>query len=244
MKLSHIDFYYNYQKVNENHVIKNVSLEIKKGEWLTIMGQSGSGKSTLLKLICHQLIPQNGMMSINDQNIDKIYKDNPNYRYENIGLIFQNTNLLKSLTIRANMYMVKNENDENFEIRLKEYAKLLEVDHLMNRYPYECSGGQQQRLCILKALLKECPFVIGDEPTGNLDSENTQKIMELLSKIHNEGKTILLVSHNVEVASQSTRVLFLNDGQITAEFNKENKTNKQFRDEILEYERELFQLEV
>ena len=198
--------------------LDDVSFDVYKGEMLVLLGNSGCGKSTLLNIIGGMDSPTDGHVLINGEDITQ-YKDKKltNYRKEKIGFIFQFYNLLPDLTALENVRMSLSKKDEN---RLSE--KTLELvglgDQKMKQYPSQMSGGEQQRVSIARALVKNAEIILCDEPTGALDDKTGRKILELLQDIvRKQGQTMIIVTHTTPIADMANRVITLRDGKIEHE---------------------------
>ena len=198
--------------------LSDVSLTVSEGEFLTVMGTSGSGKSTLLHLIAGLMNPTSGCVLINGKNTASMSdSQKTKFRRKNIGVVFQQYNLLAALTAEENMLLPAQleGQDANAQQRLEELLEMLEIKERRNHRPDELSGGEQQRVAIGRALLIEPAIILADEPTGNLDSENSTKICALLRKLASEFKrTIITVTHDKNVADYGDRTIFLKDGRI------------------------------
>jgi putative ABC transport system ATP-binding protein len=190
-------------------------LTIKKGEWVSIMGPSGSGKTTLLNILSCLDKPTSGTVQINGTNITALgQKMLTKFRRENIGLIFQQYHLIPYLTALENVmvagyfYGIFDEKDAT------EALVRVGLDHRLNHLPSQLSGGEQQRVCIARALYNDPEILIADEPTGNLDQKNGEVVMKFVGKLHDEGHTIVLVTHNIDIAKLGERTIKLVDGKI------------------------------
>ncbi|MBQ8545756.1 MAG: ABC transporter ATP-binding protein [Clostridia bacterium] len=204
---------------NSEKVLKNASLKIEDSEFVSIMGKSGSGKSTLISIMGGFLAPDSGRVLYDGKDIFK-YNDSQlsSFRCTKIGFVFQAFGLIPTLNVMDNLLLPstlgKSQSKEQREYIL-ELCKALEIDTMLKKYPDELSGGQCQRVAIVRALSYEPSVVILDEPTGALDSAMEKKVMELLVKINKEkGTTIIQVTHSERVASYGTRIIKINDGEI------------------------------
>lgn len=205
---------------NRTEVLKNVSLEIEKGEFISLMGASGSGKSTLLYLLGGLDYPDSGEIFIDGENIvgmkDKKFSE---FRRKKIGYVFQFFNLVQNLTVEDNILLpliMDGKNSKKYDGKLSEILYITGLSEKRNAYPNQLSGGQQQRTAIARAILAEPEIILADEPTGNLDSKNGKEIMELFKRINKEkGITILMVTHSEQCASYADRQIILSDGRIT-----------------------------
>ena len=207
----------NISKIYENNTraLDNLSLIIKQGEWTSIMGPSGSGKTTLLNVIGCLDSPTNGKVIINGKEITNLNQTQlTRFRRENIGLIFQQYHLVPYLSALENVMMaqyyhsVVNENDAINAL------KKVGLDHRLDHIPAHLSGGEQQRVCIARALVNEPRILLADEPTGNLDQKNGEVVLKLIKNLHEEGNTIILITHNPQIGKLGDKQLNLVDGKI------------------------------
>jgi len=202
-------------KVN---ALRGLNLEIKKGEFVAIMGPSGSGKSTAVNMVGALDIPTKGKVYLEKQDISKLSESNlAQIRGKKIGFIFQQFNLINTLTALENvalpMVFQGIEKEERIE-RAKHILDMVDLSDRMYHKPTELSGGQQQRVAIARSLANEPDVILADEPTGNLDSKTGKMVIEFLLKLNKEGKTIVIVTHDVNVARHAHRINFLKDGRI------------------------------
>ena len=203
-------------KFGKRQILKDLNLKVKKGEYISIIGKSGAGKSTLLNVISTLEKEYSGNVFYENKDI-RDYNDFEisNLRNKNIGFIFQNFNLLEDFTVIENI-MLPARLTKIDEIALMEKALGLinkfELDLTKNQYPNELSGGEKQRVAIARALINKPEIIFADEPTGNLDSKMSFEISNILSKLNQEGQTIVMVTHNKELAKSSNKILELNDG--------------------------------
>lgn len=202
----------------ENTGIQNVSLEIKKGEFVFIVGRSGSGKTTLMKLLQKELDVTSGQIIVNGQDYRKLKnKEIPRLRRQ-IGIVFQDFRLLKDRTIFENVAFAQKVVEVPNRYIKRQVENMLDLVGLkdrMNAFPSELSGGEQQRVAIARALVNHPVLLLADEPTGNLDPVTAREIMELLSEINKRGTTVLVVTHNRELVNEmGKRVILIEDGQI------------------------------
>ena len=185
--------------------LENIDLEIKTGEFIVVMGPSGSGKSTLVNNISTIDIPTNGSLYILNQEVKQMSENQlGKFRYQYLGFVFQNYNLLNSLTIYENIMIplkLIGEDKKVIDEKVHQITKELDIESLLNKYPHECSGGQQQRLCIARALAVQPEVILLDEPTSALDPISTLKIEELLLQLKDQY-TIAIVTHNMQQASR------------------------------------------
>jgi putative ABC transport system ATP-binding protein len=202
----------------ETHAVSGVSLELEKGEFVSIEGPSGSGKTTLLSIIGLLDMPSSGTYSLNGQSVANLSPDeSAEIRNREIGFIFQSFNLIGDLTVEENIQLPLSYRGLSSPERKDKVAEALEVvglSHRRKHYPSQLSGGQQQRVAVARALSGNPSILLADEPTGNLDSRNAQSIMELLANLHRQGTTIVMVTHDPRFARSAQRTIRLFDGQL------------------------------
>lgn len=218
--------------------VDNISFDVERGEYIGFMGASGSGKTTLLNCISTIDHATTGQILINGQDITALDENRlAKFRREELGFIFQNFNLLDTLTGRDNIALALAINGEKPEqiVRITEQAgKDLDIGTILDQYPYEMSGGQQQRIACARAIVTNPSLILADEPTGALDSKSAGMLMESF-KIMNESKkaTILMVTHDAFTASHCKRILFIKDGKIFKELIRKEEDRKSFFDKIM-----------
>ena len=205
----------------EIHALRGVSMSIERGEYVAIMGPSGSGKSTLMNLIGCLDTPSRGSYLLNNKQVSQM-NDNElaRIRNEEIGFVFQTFNLLPRATALHNVELPLIYNGTPSEERIEKAKKALERVDLMDRMhhkPNELSGGQRQRVAIARALVNSPSIVLADEPTGNLDSKTGEEIMALFANLHGQGNTIILVTHEHDIAQHAHRIIFIRDGKIASD---------------------------
>lgn len=200
--------------------LKNINFEIKKGEYVSIIGPSGSGKSTLMHIIGLLDRPTKGEVYIEDKEVSKL-SDNEMSQIRNrlVGFVFQQFNLINKLTVLENILVpvVYCREKLNFDPKKRalELIKKFNIDGKENSYPNKLSGGQQQRVAIARALIMDPPIILADEPTGNLDSKNGAIILSLLEELHkSENRTVIIVTHDLEIAKRAKRMIRMKDGRI------------------------------
>ncbi len=205
IKIKNLTHYYNKDKA-----IDDISLNINSGEFICFIGESGSGKSTLLSILSTLLKQTSGDVYFNNLN----YKDIQNidkFRKENIGFIFQFHYLINYLTVKENIKLA-NKNCKDEEI--KTLLSTLGIENLIDKYPNEISGGQRQRVAIARALINNPKVIFADEPTGNLDSNNSLKVFELFKELSEKGTTIIVATHDKNLAQMANKIYELKDGKI------------------------------
>ena len=228
---------YGINKENQVVALKNIDLTINTGDYICVMGPSGAGKSTLLNVISTIDLPTRGKVLNNNTNIMTMSENQMcDFRYKNLGFIFQDFNLIDSLTVHENiavpLTMAGVKKDEIYT-RVREIAKKINIESILNKYPTECSGGQRQRIAIARALVTNPTLIIADEPTGNLDTQNSHEIMMIFNQLNKEGVTILMVTHDSLIASYSKKLLYISDGEIREVIERMDKDEKVYFDEIV-----------
>ena len=205
IKVKNLTHYYNNDKA-----LENINLEISKGEFICLVGESGSGKSTLLSIISTLLKPTKGELFFENLNYKNI-KDIDDFRKTNIGFIFQFHYLINYLTVKEN---IKLANEKATENEIHNLLKILRIENLSNKYPNEISGGQRQRVSIARALINKPKVIIADEPTGNLDSKNSLNVFEIFKKLSQEQVTIIVATHDKNLAQIANKIYEVKDGKI------------------------------
>lgn len=209
---------------NRVHVLKNIDLQIEKGDFVAIIGQSGSGKSTMMNIIGCLDVPTNGSYKINGVEVGKMGKDElAELRCKTFGFIFQRYNLLNNLRASENAALPAVYLGLNAEARDKravDLLKKLDLGNKLSNRPSELSGGQQQRVSIARALMNGGDIILADEPTGALDSKSGEMVMEIIKSLHKQGHTIILVTHDSKIAAQASRIIEIKDGEIVADTRK------------------------
>ena len=204
----------------QTKALNEVSLEIKKGEFVAIMGPSGCGKSTLLNILGTLDLPTSGKYYFDDKEIDKMSESQlTTFRKGNIGFVFQNFNLIDELTVYENVELplvYLNGKKSERKKKVMEVLERMNIAHRAGHFPQQLSGGQQQRVAIARAVVTDCPLILADEPTGNLDSTNGVEVMELLRELNNQGTTIVIVTHSQRDATYAHRVIHLLDGRVVS----------------------------
>lgn len=208
----------------EVEALRGVDMEIVRNEFVAIMGPSGSGKSTLMNLIGCLDTPTRGEYTLNGNLVSSLTENElARIRNSEIGFVFQVFNLLPRASAFHNVELpmiYKGAGKKERDIRTRKALEMVEISHRMNHRPSELSGGERQRVAIARALVNEPSILLADEPTGNLDSKTGGEILNLFRKIHHEGNTIVMVTHDMEVARLAQRIIFVRDGQIEREEKK------------------------
>ena len=224
---------------NQVQALTNVNFSVNKGEYVAIMGESGSGKTTLLNILAALDKPTSGQVLLHGKDITHISeKEIANFRREHLGFVFQDFNLLDTLTIYENIALaltIQKVNASEINNRVHEIAKKLDISGIMNKYPYQVSGGQKQRCAAARAIITNPKIVLADEPTGALDSKSAKQLLMTFDYLHQKlNATILMVTHDAFTASYADRIIFIKDGKIFNELVKGNDTRKQFFEKIIE----------
>lgn len=216
IKLQNITKVFRTEEV-ETKALNNVSLEVKKGEFIAIMGPSGCGKSTLLNILGLLDNPTSGDYYLNDNEVGHLKeKDRTNIRKGQIGFVFQSFNLIDEMTVAENVELPLVYLRMKSSLRKEKVSHALDkmkISHRAAHFPSQLSGGQQQRVAIARATVADPLLILADEPTGNLDSKNGQEVMALLSSLNQEGATIIMVTHSERDAAYAHRVIHILDGQ-------------------------------
>ena len=221
---------------NSVQALSNVSFSVEKGEYVAIMGESGSGKTTLLNILASLDKPSSGQVLLNGRNIVDIKeKEISAFRRDNLGFVFQDFNLLDTFSIQDNIFLplvLSGKKYDEMSRALDPIAAKLGIKDILQKYPYEVSGGQKQRAAVARAMITGPRILLADEPTGALDSKSTDELLDLFAALHQSGQTILMVTHSVKAASRAGRVLFLKDGQVFHELHRTGDTDTQFYQRI------------
>ena len=237
LKLEHIQKYYGSEG-NLTKAIKDISFSVEEGEFLGIMGASGSGKTTLLNCISTIDTVSAGHIYLRGTDVTEIPpKDLARFRRENLGFVFQDFHLLDTLTISENIALALVINQApaaQVEPRIAEMAERLNIGDILDKYPYQVSGGQKQRCACARALVNRPGLLLADEPTGALDSHSAQMLLNTMQSINRQmGSTILMVTHDAFTASYAGRILFLRDGEIFTELVRGGDGRSAFFEKIL-----------
>lgn len=238
LKIDNIEKYYG-SRSSLTKAIDNISFEVNTGEFVAIMGSSGSGKTTLLNVISTIDKVTSGHIYIGETDITKIKGSELNkFRREELGFIFQDFNLLDTLTAYENIALalsIQNEKIKDIEEKIKKVARDLDIEDVLNKYPYQMSGGQKQRVASARAIITNPKLILADEPTGALDSASAKMLLDRFNYLNKElNRTILMVTHDAFTASFATRVIFIKDGRIFSEIHRGDSTRKEFFDKIID----------
>ena len=221
---------------NQVEALRDVNFTVERGEYVAIMGESGSGKTTLLNILAALDKPTEGKVYLKDRDLGKLKeKEIATFRRQNLGFVFQDFNLLDTFSLKDNIFLplvLSGKKYSEMEKRLKPIAEKLGIEKLLEKYPYEVSGGQKQRAAIARALITKPQLILADEPSGALDSKAADSLMNLFTTINQEGQTIDMVTHSVKAASSAKRVLFIKDGKVFHQLYRGNLTNEEMYERI------------
>ncbi len=226
------------QRIGSNRVtaLKNVTFTAECGEYIAIMGESGSGKTTLLNILAALDKPTDGSVTLDGTNFSTVReRDIAKFRRDNLGFVFQDFNLLDNFTVKDNILLplvLMGLQQSQMPERLMKITRELGISDIIDKYPYEISGGQKQRTAAARALITDPKILLADEPTGALDSRSSDELLSLFSRINAGGQTILMVTHSVKAASHSNRVLFIKDGEVFHQLYRGNCSNEEFYKKI------------
>lgn len=223
---------------NKVKALNNITFSVEEGEYVAIMGESGSGKTTLLNILATLDKQTSGEIYLNEEDILKVKESKlSEFRRNNLGFVFQDFNLLDTFSVKDNIFLplVLSKMDyKEMEKRIKPLAKRLNIESLLEKYPYEISGGQKQRTAVCRALITRPKLILADEPTGALDSKSSEQLLNIFSDINNSGQTILMVTHSARAASTAKRVLFIKDGEVFHQIYKGNMRDDEMYEKILD----------
>ena len=221
---------------NQVEALRDVNFTVERGEYVAIMGESGSGKTTLLNILAALDKPTEGKVYLKDRDLGKLKeKEIATFRRQNLGFVFQDFNLLDTFSLKDNIFLplvLSGKKYSEMEKRLKPIAEKLGIEKLLEKYPYEVSGGQKQRAAIARALITKPQLILADEPSGALDSKAADSLMNLFTTINQDGQTIVMVTHSVKAASSAKRVLFIKDGKVFHQLYRGNLTNEEMYERI------------
>ena len=238
LKIDKIEKYYG-SRSSLTKAIDNISFSVEKGEFVAIMGASGSGKTTLLNCISTIDRVTSGHIYVAGMDITKLKGNALNkFRREELGFIFQDFNLLDTLTAYENIALalsIQNAAPSKIDEKIKKVAKQLDITNVLEKYPYQMSGGQKQRVASARAIITEPKLILADEPTGALDSKASRMLLERFQELNQEmDATILMVTHDAFTASYASRVIFIKDGKVFNEIHRGKNNRKEFFDKIID----------
>lgn len=221
---------------NQVQALTDVSFTVDEGEYVAIMGESGSGKTTLLNILAALDRPTSGTVLLDGKDISAIRENQlAAFRRDQLGFVFQDFNLLDTFSLKDNILLplvLQGMNWREMEANLLPIANQLRIANLLEKYPYEVSGGQKQRAAVCRALITHPRLILADEPTGALDSRATDALLDVFQQINQTGQTLLMVTHSVKAASRAGRILFIRDGQVYHQLCRGEMTNEQFYEKI------------
>lgn len=221
---------------NQVQALTDVSFTVDEGEYVAIMGESGSGKTTLLNILAALDRPTSGTVLLDGKDISAIRENQlAAFRRDQLGFVFQDFNLLDTFSLKDNILLplvLQGMNWREMEANLLPIANQLRIANLLEKYPYEVSGGQKQRAAVCRALITHPRLILADEPTGALDSRATDALLDVFHQINQTGQTLLMVTHSVKAASRAGRILFIRDGQVYHQLYRGEMTNEQFYEKI------------
>ena len=221
---------------NQVQAVTDVSFTVDEGEYVAIMGESGSGKTTLLNILAALDRPTSGTVLLDGKDISAIRENQlAAFRRDQLGFVFQDFNLLDTFSLKDNILLplvLQGMNWREMEANLLPIANQLRIANLLEKYPYEVSGGQKQRAAVCRALITHPRLILADEPTGALDSRATDALLDVFQQINLTGQTLLMVTHSLKAASRAGRILFIRDGQVYHQLYRGEMTNEQFYEKI------------
>lgn len=221
---------------NQVQALTDVSFTVDEGEYVAIMGESGSGKTTLLNILAALDRPTSGTVLLDGKDISAIRENQlAAFRRDQLGFVFQDFNLLDTFSLKDNILLplvLQGMNWREMEANLLPIANQLRIANLLEKYPYEVSGGQKQRAAVCRALITHPRLILADEPTGALDSRATDALLDVFRQINQTGQTLLMVTHSLKAASRAGRILFIRDGQVYHQLYRGEMTNEQFYEKI------------
>ena len=221
---------------NQVQALTDVSFTVDEGEYVAIMGESGAGKTTLRNILAALDRPTSGTVLLDGKDISAIRENQlAAFRREQLGFVFQDFNLLDTFSLKDNILLplvLQGMNWREMEANLLPIANQLRIANLLEKYPYEVSGGQKQRAAVCRALITHPRLILADEPTGALDSRATDALLDVFQQINQTGQTLLMVTHSLKAASRAGRILFIRDGQVYHQLYRGEMTNEQFYEKI------------
>lgn len=221
---------------NKVQALNDVSFSVEKGEYVAIMGESGSGKTTLLNLLAALDRPTSGDVILDGKRLSSVNeKEISAFRRDYLGFVFQDFNLLDTFSLQDNIFLplvLSGKNYSEMKSKLDPLVNQLGISDIMQKYPYEVSGGQKQRAAVARALITNPKLLLADEPTGALDSRSTESLLNLFNEINSSGQTILMVTHSAKAAAHASRVMFIKDGQVFHQIYKGNCTEQEMFQKI------------
>ena len=221
---------------NKVQALRKVNFSVEEGEYVAIMGESGSEKTTLLNILAALDKPTGGNVLLEGKSLAGLKeKEISAFRRKNLGFVFQDFNLLDNFSVRDNIYLplvLAGEDYREMEQKIRPLARQLGLQEILEKYPYEISGGQQQRTAVARALITSPRLVLADEPTGSLDSRSAGQLLDMFGEINRQGQTILMVTHSTQAASHASRVLFIKDGEVFHQIYRGDRSGQQMYQQI------------
>jgi putative ABC transport system ATP-binding protein len=238
LKVSNVKkIYYTKLRIQQCVALNRVSFEVGEGEFIAIMGPSGSGKTTLLNIIASLDRPTEGDVFLDGRGFSQIReREMSEFRRKHLGFVFQDFNLLDNFSLKDNILLplvLSQTPIIEMERRIEPIAQMLGIGNLLNKYPYEVSGGEKQRAAVARAVITDPRIILADEPTGALDSKSSANLLGNFHALNMGGKTILMVTHSALAASYATRVLFIRDGEIFSQIYRGGVSNHDFFERIV-----------
>lgn len=237
LEAQNISKIYNQGLSDETIALDHINLTIEKNDFICIMGPSGSGKTTLINCLSTLDKPTSGKIYLDGENMlglsSRVVSE---YRYKNLGYIFQSNNLIDSMNVYDNIVaplILASMDIKEIDKKVHELARKLNIEHLLNHNTEHCSGGEKQRISIARALITSPKLIVADEPTGNLDSKNSHELMSIFQQLNNEGKTLLIVTHDPMIASYSKKLLYVHDGKIKTVIERGNQSQQEYFNQII-----------
>ena len=216
---------------NKVQALSNVTFAVQEGEFVAIMGESGSGKTTLLNILASLDRPTEGEVLLEGKSIVHLTeKEISAFRRKNLGFVFQDFNLLDTFSLRDNIYLplvLAGEDYREMAQKIRPIAQALHITEILEKFPYEVSGGQKQRAAVARALITDPKLILADEPTGALDSRAASALLAMFEEINRNGQTILMVTHSAQAASHASRVLFIKDGEVFHQIYRGSKSRQE-----------------
>ena len=221
---------------NKVQALDNVSFEVNEGEYVAVMGESGSGKTTLLNILAALDKPTGGNVMLDGKDLSKINESEiSSFRRDNLGFVFQDFNLLDNFSVKDNILLplvLLGMDISEMKKRLEPVARSLGIFDLLEKFPYEISGGQKQRTAVARAVITQPKLILADEPTGALDSRSTDSLLDIFAKLNENGQTVFMVTHSVKAASRAGRVLFIKDGSLFHQIYRGGCSNEEMYQRI------------
>lgn len=237
LEAQNISKIYNQGLSDETIALDHINLTIEKNDFICIMGPSGSGKTTLINCLSTLDKPTSGKIYLDGENMlglsSRVVSE---YRYKNLGYIFQSNNLIDSMNVYDNIaapLILASMDIKEIDKKVHVLARKLNIEHLLNHNTEHCSGGEKQRISIARALITSPKLIVADEPTGNLDSKNSHELMSIFQQLNNEGKTLLIVTHDPMIASYSKKLLYVHDGKIKTVIERGNQSQQEYFNQII-----------